>query len=182
MNRPGVRRRRRAGSSSDPLGGDRAESGRIDGRSAGGRGSTTRYSFPSGGRRSGSSRFGHAAIARSAIAVIVNDGLTPRLAPMAAPSMTWRPGCPNIRWYGSTTPVARVAPTGAPPEDVRGGRHVEQHLVGETSRDTIDDVGCDSGRFVHDGDEGRIGRPRPCREARRVPNQPFLRKTCRLLL
>ena len=41
---------------------------------------------------------GHSDIARSACAVIVSDGFTPRLAETAAPSTTEMPGCPHTRW------------------------------------------------------------------------------------
>ena len=54
--------------------------------------STLRYAEPSGGRGSGSPRVGQNDIARSAWAVIVSDGLTPRLAETAEPSTTCRPG------------------------------------------------------------------------------------------
>ena len=46
------------------------------------------YAAPSGGRGSGSPLLGHNDIARSACAVIVSDGLTPRLAETAEPSTT----------------------------------------------------------------------------------------------
>src|ERR671911_1235193 len=68
---------------------------------AGWRGAVTAirwYGAPSGGRGSGSPLFGHSAIARSACAVIVSDGLAPRLADTAAPSATCSPSCPNTRW------------------------------------------------------------------------------------
>ena len=45
-------------------------------------------------RVSASPLLGQSAIARSAWAVIVSDGLTPRLAVMADPSATCRPGWP----------------------------------------------------------------------------------------
>ena len=62
-------------------------------------------------------------MARSAIAVIVSDGLTPRFAPIAAPSTTCSPSCPNTRWYWSTTPCGgRISPDGGAAEDVRGRR------------------------------------------------------------
>ena len=48
---------------------------------------------------------GHSAHARSASAVIVSDGFTPRFALTADPSTTCRPGWPWTRWYGSITPV-----------------------------------------------------------------------------
>ncbi len=54
-------------------------------------------------------------MARSACAVMVNDGLTPRFAETAAPSATCRVGYPCTRWYGSSTPVAAVGPMGQPP-------------------------------------------------------------------
>ena len=47
---------------------------------------------PSAGRGSASPLLGQNAIARSAWAVIVSDGLTPRLAEIAEPSTTCRPG------------------------------------------------------------------------------------------
>ncbi len=59
--------------------------------------------------------FGQYDIARSACAVIVSDGLTPRFAETAAPSTTEMPGCPYSRWYGSTTPSSGEAPIGQPP-------------------------------------------------------------------
>ena len=52
------------------------------------------YVDPSAGRGSASPLFGQNAIARSACAVIVSDGFTPRLAEMAEPSATCRPGWP----------------------------------------------------------------------------------------
>src|SRR4051794_23296724 len=52
------------------------------------------YVVPRGGRGAASSLFGQYAIARSAWAVIVNDGFTPRFAETAEPSATWRPGWP----------------------------------------------------------------------------------------
>jgi hypothetical protein len=59
--------------------------------------------------------FGQNAIARSAWAAIVSEGLTPRLAEMVDPSTTWRPSYPNIRWYASTTPVSPESPMVQPP-------------------------------------------------------------------
>ena len=65
------------------------------------------------GRRS--PLFGQKAIARSACAVIVSDGLTPRLAEIAEPSTTCRPSWPYTRWYGSMTPVRGESPMAQPP-------------------------------------------------------------------
>src|SRR5450830_751020 len=55
---------------------------------AGGTGSRRRYGADCAGRGSGSPRLGHSDTARSACAVMVNDGFTPRLAVTAAPSST----------------------------------------------------------------------------------------------
>ena len=55
-------------------------------------GAVGRYAVPSAGRASASPLLGQKAIARSAWAVIVSDGLTPRLAEIADPSTTCRPG------------------------------------------------------------------------------------------
>src|SRR6478736_5813798 len=60
--------------------------------------SIRRYGEPRAGRASASPLLGHSAIARSAWAVIVSDGLTPRFAEIAEPSTTCRPGWPYIRW------------------------------------------------------------------------------------
>src|SRR5690606_40682536 len=57
-------------------------------------GATERYGAPCSGRGSGSPLFGQKDIARSAWAVMVSDGFTPRLAETADPSTTWIPGCP----------------------------------------------------------------------------------------
>ena len=54
-------------------------------------------------------------MARSACAVIVSEGLTPRFAETAAPSTTEMPGWPYSRWYGSITPVSGESPMGQPP-------------------------------------------------------------------
>ena len=54
-------------------------------------------------------------MARSAWAVIVSDGLTPRFAETAAPSTTCSPGWPYTRCQGSMTPASGVAPMTAPP-------------------------------------------------------------------
>src|SRR5699024_10056272 len=59
---------------------------------AGATGSTRRSAVPGAGRGSGSPSRGHSAIARSAWAVIVREGLTPRLAETAEPSTTCSPG------------------------------------------------------------------------------------------
>ncbi len=85
-------------------GGARRDRGQPDVRLAEGR---------AGGRPRRAS--GHSEIARSACAVIVSEGLTPRLALTAAPSTTCRPGAPYTRWYGSTTPVAGESPMAQPP-------------------------------------------------------------------
>ena len=69
---------------------------------------------------------GHSDIARSACAVIVSDGLTPRLAETAEPSTTEMPGWPHSRWYGSMTPLVRALADGAAAEEVGGERDVEQ--------------------------------------------------------
>ena len=50
------------------------------------------YAAPSCGRGSASPLLGQNYIARSAWAVIVSDGLTPRLAEIAEPSAMCRPG------------------------------------------------------------------------------------------
>src|SRR5205807_1138375 len=55
-------------------------------------GSMRRYSSPCSGRWSGSPLFGQSAKARSACAVMVSDGLTPRFAEIAEPSTTDSPG------------------------------------------------------------------------------------------
>src|SRR5205823_606393 len=81
----------------------------------GGTGAIRRYGAPGSGRGSGSPLFGHMAIARSACAVMVSAGFTPRLALTAAPSTTCSPGWPNTRWYGSMTPEAADVPITAPP-------------------------------------------------------------------
>src|SRR5690606_40252361 len=78
-------------------------------------GSSTAYGAPSGGRGSGSPTLGHSAHARSASAVIVSDGFTPRFALTADPSTTCRPGWPWTRWYGSITPVDGEVPIAQPP-------------------------------------------------------------------
>lgn len=52
------------------------------------------YAAPCSGRGSRSPTFGQYDIARSACAVIVSDGFTPRFAETAAPSTTEMPGCP----------------------------------------------------------------------------------------
>ena len=52
------------------------------------------YGAPRAGRASGSPLLGQYAIARSAWAVMVSDGLTPRFAVIALPSATCRPGWP----------------------------------------------------------------------------------------
>ncbi len=52
----------------------------------------------SGGRTSGSPFLGQCASARSACAVIVSDGLTPRFALTAEPSTMCRPGSEKTRW------------------------------------------------------------------------------------
>ena len=51
-----------------------------------------RYDVPRSGRVSVSPLLGQNAIARSAWAVIVSEGLTPRLAEIAEPSATCSPG------------------------------------------------------------------------------------------
>lgn len=51
-----------------------------------------------GGRGSASPLFGQNNIARSASAVIISDGFTPRLAGITLPSVTCKPGWPNTRW------------------------------------------------------------------------------------
>ena len=93
---------------------------RGDGRRRGGRRS------PGAGRGSGSPRLGHSDIARSASAVIVSDGFTPRFAGTVEPSTTWTPGWPCRRWYGSTTPVAGRLGDHRAAEEVPGDRHVDQ--------------------------------------------------------
>jgi hypothetical protein len=45
----------------------------------------------------------------------MSDGFTPGLAGMTLLSMTCSPGCPNARWYGSTTPFAALSAIGMPP-------------------------------------------------------------------
>ena len=65
-------------------------------------------------------------IARSAWAVIVSDGLTPRFAETAEPSTTEMPGWPYSRWYGSMTPLVRVRADRAAAEEVRGERGAHQ--------------------------------------------------------
>ena len=57
-----------------------------------GQDATGRYAEPSAGRGSASPLLGHIAIARSACAVIVSDGFTPRFAETAEPSTTESPG------------------------------------------------------------------------------------------
>src|SRR6266404_3848027 len=54
-------------------------------------GSMPTYAEPSGGRASCPPLFGQNAIARSACAVIVSEGFTPRLAETAEPSTTCKP-------------------------------------------------------------------------------------------
>ena len=61
---------------------------------AGATAATGRYVVPSAGRGSASPLLGQNAIARSAWAVIVSDGFTPRLAETAEPSAMWSPGLP----------------------------------------------------------------------------------------
>ena len=83
-----LRRRRRSAAAGHPA------------RPRGRRGSSARparsrsYAVPSAGRGSASPLFGQNAIARSAWAVIVSDGLTPRLAEIVEPSAMCRPGWP----------------------------------------------------------------------------------------
>src|SRR5262245_56578713 len=64
---------------------------------AGGTGSIRWYGDPSSGRLSASPLFGQKAIARSACAVIVSDGFTPRFAEIVEPSVMCRPGQPYTR-------------------------------------------------------------------------------------
>ena len=84
------------------------------------------YGAPSAGRGSASPLLGQNDIARSACAVIVSDGLTPRFAETAARRRRAGPGGRRRRWYGSITPVSGESPIGAAAEEVRGQRDVEQ--------------------------------------------------------
>ena len=59
-----------------------------DGRVTRGHRRSTAYGSSWAGRGSASPRFGHNDMARSAWAVMVSDGLTPRLAETAEPSTT----------------------------------------------------------------------------------------------
>src|SRR6188768_2330636 len=70
-----------------PTIGSRSAPGACSGTTgaAGRTGSIRRYGEPRAGRASGSPLLGHSAIARSAWAVIVSDGLTPRFAVTADP-------------------------------------------------------------------------------------------------
>ena len=65
---------------------------------AGGTGLIRTYGEPSGGRGSGSPLFGQNAMARSAWAVMVSEGFTPRFAEIAEPSTMCRPSYPYTRW------------------------------------------------------------------------------------
>ena len=56
-----------------------------------------RYGSPSGGRGSASPLLGQYDIARSACAVMVSEGFTPRFAVIAEPSAMCSPGCPKTR-------------------------------------------------------------------------------------
>ena len=83
------------------------------------------YAAPSSGRGSGSPLLGQNAIARSAWAVIVSDGFTPRLAEIAEPSTTCRPGVAVHPLVGvDDAGLGRVA-DGAAADEVRGQRAVE---------------------------------------------------------
>ena len=77
-----------------PTIGSRSAAGADSGTTAraGAVGCTAAYPEPSGGRTSASPLFGQNAIARSACAVIVSDGFTPRFAEIAEPSAMCRPG------------------------------------------------------------------------------------------
>ena len=63
---------------------------------------------PGSGRGSASPLFGHSAIARSAWAVIVSDGLTPRFAEIAEPSTTCSAGVAVHPVVGVDDAVSRV--------------------------------------------------------------------------
>src|SRR5690606_16968622 len=80
--------------STDSVGFRRSAAGACAGATGffGGMGSRRRYGSPWAGRRSCSPLLGHNDAARSAWAVMDSDGLTPRLAEIAAPSVTYSVG------------------------------------------------------------------------------------------
>ncbi len=115
------------------------------------------YGAPSGGRGSASPLFGQNDIARSAWAVMVSDGLTPRLAETADPSTTCSPGCPNDPVVGVDHAVRRVGTDRAAAEEVRGHRGVEQ-LADRAARVAVD-LRCEpADDVVGRRDPGRVRR------------------------
>src|SRR5688500_9973915 len=76
-----------------PTIGSRSAPGAASGTTGffGSTGAIRTYAAPTAGRPSTSPLLGQNAMARSAWAVMVSDGFTPRLAETVEPSTTWRP-------------------------------------------------------------------------------------------
>ena len=137
-----------------------------------GTGATGWYGEPSGGRGSVSPRSGQNDIARSACAVMVSDGLAPRLAETAAPSTTCRPGWPKTRCQPSTTPWLGVGPDGAAAEEVRRHRRADQ--VGRVAAGVAVDDARPAGAppRCRPGSRTGSGSPWPCRAGQPPAAEP----------
>ena len=114
------------------------------------------YADPSGGRGSASPLLGQNAIARSAWAVIVSDGFTPRLAEIAEPSTTCRPGGRRPAGRRRRRPVSAESPIVQPPMKCAVSGTVER--LADRCRPAVPPmiVGHPADGLVGDRDPGRV--------------------------